>query len=106
MIDCRASELFAAGHLPGAVHLDLWGVSLIDTTDAPLRAFLQVEGSTDPCNLGRPLTAGLSKFSVTHGLMGDFVIRGYENFTSEDLITPVFSGGGGSGSGGGGPSAF
>lgn len=74
--------------------------------DAPLRAFLQVEGSTDPCNLGRPLTAGLSKFSVTHGLMGDFVIRGYENFTSEDLITPVFSGGGGSGSGGGGPSAF
>lgn len=44
VIDCRASELFAAGHLPGAVHIDLWGVSLIDTTDAPLRAFMWMIG--------------------------------------------------------------
>ena len=40
MIDLRPAEQFAAGQLPGAVHLDLWGVSLIDTSDAPLAAFM------------------------------------------------------------------
>jgi len=40
IIDLRPAEEFAAGHLPGAVHLDLWGLSLIDTSDAPLRAFM------------------------------------------------------------------
>ena len=44
VIDCRPAELFAAGHIPGAVHLDLWGVSLIDTSDAPLRAFMWMIG--------------------------------------------------------------
>ncbi|MEZ5319776.1 MAG: sulfurtransferase [Vicinamibacterales bacterium] len=39
LIDLRPAEHFARGHLPGAVHLDLWGVSLIDTSEAPLRAF-------------------------------------------------------------------
>jgi thiosulfate/3-mercaptopyruvate sulfurtransferase len=40
VLDVRAAESFAAGHLPGAVHLDLWGFSLIDTDPAPLAAFL------------------------------------------------------------------
>ncbi len=40
VIDLRPPEDFAAGHLPGAVHLDLWGVSLIDTDPAPLKAFM------------------------------------------------------------------
>jgi thiosulfate/3-mercaptopyruvate sulfurtransferase len=40
LIDLRPPEAFAAGHIPGAVHLDLWGVSLIDTDPAPLRAFM------------------------------------------------------------------
>jgi thiosulfate/3-mercaptopyruvate sulfurtransferase len=40
VLDVRAAEVFAAGHLPGAVHLDLWGFSLIDTDPAPLAAFL------------------------------------------------------------------
>ncbi len=40
VLDVRAAETFAAGHLPGAVHLDLWGFSLIDTDPAPLAAFL------------------------------------------------------------------
>lgn len=44
IIDCRPAEEFAAGHLPGAVHLDLWGVSLIDTSPAPLRAFMWMIG--------------------------------------------------------------
>ena len=40
VLDLRAPEDFATGHIPGAVHLDLWGVSLIDTDPAPLRAFM------------------------------------------------------------------
>lgn len=40
LIDLRPAEAFADGHLPGAVHLDLFGVSLIDTSQAPLEAFL------------------------------------------------------------------
>jgi thiosulfate/3-mercaptopyruvate sulfurtransferase len=42
VIDLRPADAFAAGHIPGAVHLDLFGVSLIDTDPAPLRAFLWV----------------------------------------------------------------
>ena len=40
VIDLRAPELFAGGHIPGAGHLDLWGVSLVDTDPAPLAAFM------------------------------------------------------------------
>jgi len=40
IIDLRPPEDFAGGHIPGAVHLDLWGVSLIDTDPAPLKAFM------------------------------------------------------------------
>jgi len=41
-IDLRPPEDFAAGHIPGAVHLDLWGLSLIDTDPAPLKAFMWI----------------------------------------------------------------
>jgi thiosulfate/3-mercaptopyruvate sulfurtransferase len=44
VIDARPAEQFAEGHLEGAVHLDLWGVSLIDTSAAPLRAFMWMIG--------------------------------------------------------------
>jgi xanthine/uracil/vitamin C permease (AzgA family) len=37
VIDGRPAEQFARGQIPGAVHLDVWGISLIDTSDAPLR---------------------------------------------------------------------
>ena len=40
VIDLRPTEQFSGGHLPGAAHLDLFGVSLIDTASAPLDAFL------------------------------------------------------------------
>jgi thiosulfate/3-mercaptopyruvate sulfurtransferase len=40
LIDLRPAHEYAGGHLPGAVHLDLWGLSLIDTDPAPLRTFL------------------------------------------------------------------
>jgi thiosulfate/3-mercaptopyruvate sulfurtransferase len=40
LLDVRAAEEFAAGHLPEAVHLVLWGFSLPDCEDGPLRSFL------------------------------------------------------------------
>lgn len=40
VLDVRPAEDFASGHIPTAVHVDLWGVSLIDTDPAPLRAFM------------------------------------------------------------------
>ena len=40
VLDLRPPDAYAAGHIPGAIHLDLWGVSLIDTNDAPLNAFM------------------------------------------------------------------
>lgn len=43
-IDVRPAEQFAVSRIPGAVHLDLWGVSLIDTHEAPLRAFMWMIG--------------------------------------------------------------
>ncbi len=42
LIDLRPAEAWAAGHLPGAVHLDIFGVSLTDTEPAPLRAFMWI----------------------------------------------------------------
>ena len=44
LLDLRPAETFADGHIPGAVHLDLFGVSLIDTDPAPLSAFLWMIG--------------------------------------------------------------
>jgi thiosulfate/3-mercaptopyruvate sulfurtransferase len=44
VIDARPAEEFARGQIAGAVHLDLWGVSLIDTSDAPLKAFMWMIG--------------------------------------------------------------
>ena len=42
LLDLRPAEAFAAGHIPGAAHLDLFGVSLVDTNPAPLAAFLWI----------------------------------------------------------------
>ena len=40
IFDLRPPDAYTQGHVPGAVHLDLWGVSLIDTDPAPLNAFM------------------------------------------------------------------
>lgn len=40
LIDLRPAEDFAVGHIEGSRHLDLYGVSLNDSADAPLNAFL------------------------------------------------------------------
>ena len=40
LVDVRPAEEFARGHIPGAVHFDLFGLSLVDTSDAPLKAFV------------------------------------------------------------------
>jgi thiosulfate/3-mercaptopyruvate sulfurtransferase len=40
VLDLRPPEAYTAGHVPGAIHLDLWGVSLTDTDPGPLAAFM------------------------------------------------------------------
>ncbi|MSP39367.1 MAG: sulfurtransferase [Deltaproteobacteria bacterium] len=40
IIDTRPAEDYAKGHIPGATHFDLFGLSLADTSDAPLKAFM------------------------------------------------------------------
>ena len=42
LIDVRPAEDFARGHIPGAVHFDLFGLSLVDTGEAPLKAFMHM----------------------------------------------------------------
>lgn len=42
LIDLRPAEDFCENHLPGAVHLDLFGISSIDTDPAPLKAFFWI----------------------------------------------------------------
>jgi thiosulfate/3-mercaptopyruvate sulfurtransferase len=40
LIDVRAGEDYAGGHIEGARHFDLYGLDLNDTAEAPLDAFL------------------------------------------------------------------
>ncbi len=40
LIDLRPTEDFALGHIPGAKHLDIYGVSLNNSAPEPLEAFL------------------------------------------------------------------
>jgi thiosulfate/3-mercaptopyruvate sulfurtransferase len=42
IVDTRPAEQFAQGHIPGAVHFDLFGLSLVDTSEAPLKAFMHM----------------------------------------------------------------
>ena len=39
LIDARAAVEYAQGHIPGAQSFDLFGISLSDTDEAPLKAF-------------------------------------------------------------------
>jgi thiosulfate/3-mercaptopyruvate sulfurtransferase len=42
LIDLRPAEDFSLGHIEGSKHLDIYGVSLNDSSDAPLNAFLSL----------------------------------------------------------------
>jgi thiosulfate/3-mercaptopyruvate sulfurtransferase len=42
LIDLRPAEDFALGHIPGSRHLDIYGVSLNDSSEMPLNAFLAI----------------------------------------------------------------
>ena len=67
VIDTRPAEEFARGQIAGAVHLDLWGVSLIDTNEAPLAAFTWMIGhlfSLRGVTAGRPVVT----YEATSGL--------------------------------------
>ena len=40
IIDVRPAEDYARGHIPGSTHFDLFGLSLVNTAEAPLKAFM------------------------------------------------------------------
>jgi thiosulfate/3-mercaptopyruvate sulfurtransferase len=40
VLDLRSTDQFVAGHVPGAIQMNLWGLSLADTDPAPLTAFM------------------------------------------------------------------
>lgn len=40
VLDLRPAEAYTAGHIPGAILINLWGLSLTDTDRAPLDAFM------------------------------------------------------------------
>ena len=42
LIDLRPAEDFATGHIEGSAHLDIYGINLNDSSDAPLTAFLAI----------------------------------------------------------------
>lgn len=42
IIDARPTHEYAAGHIPGAVHLDLFGISLINTHPVAFDAFMAI----------------------------------------------------------------
>lgn len=42
LVDTRPADRFAQGHIPGAIHFDLFGLSLVDTSPAPLKAFMSM----------------------------------------------------------------
>lgn len=42
LIDLRPAEDFAMGHIEGSQHLDIYGVSLSDSSEIPLKAFLAI----------------------------------------------------------------
>lgn len=42
LLDLRPAEDFALGHIEGSRHLDVYGVSLNDSSDAPLASFLAI----------------------------------------------------------------
>ncbi len=42
LIDLRPAEDFAVGHIPCSTHVDIYGVSLNDSAEAPLNSFLAI----------------------------------------------------------------
>ena len=40
IVDTRPTHEYAAAHIPGAIHLDLYSLSLNDTSERPLKAFM------------------------------------------------------------------
>lgn len=42
LLDLRPAEDFAVGHIEGSGHVDIYGVSLNDSSEAPLNAFLAI----------------------------------------------------------------
>ena len=57
LIDLRPAEDFAVGHIPGSTHVDIYGVSLNDSSEAPLNSFLTIfRVLSGSCGLSPALT--------------------------------------------------
>ena len=44
LVDTRPTHEYAAGHIPGAIHLDVFNISLADTTKGPFDSFMLMIG--------------------------------------------------------------
>jgi thiosulfate/3-mercaptopyruvate sulfurtransferase len=44
IVDARPTHEYIKGHIPGAIHLDLYSLSLNDTSEKPLKAFMWMIG--------------------------------------------------------------
>ena len=42
IVDARPTHEYVAGHIPNAIHLDLYSLSLNDTSDKPFKAFMSM----------------------------------------------------------------
>jgi thiosulfate/3-mercaptopyruvate sulfurtransferase len=74
LIDLRPAEDFALGHIEGGRHLDLYGVSLNDSSDAPLSAFLAI----------------FRNLFGTRGVSGDRPVVIYDHETGERAARAVW----------------
>jgi thiosulfate/3-mercaptopyruvate sulfurtransferase len=74
LIDLRPAEDFALGHIEGSRHLDIYGVSLSDTSEAPLSAFL----------------AMFRALFISRGVSGDRPVVIYDHETGERAARAVW----------------
>ena len=66
LVDTRATHEFAAGHIPGAINLDFFNISLADTSPRVFDAFMSMMGY----------------FMFSRGISFDKTVVLYENITS------------------------
>lgn len=74
LIDLRPAEDFSLGHIEGSRHLDLYGVSLNDSSEAPLNAFLSI----------------FNNLFGTRGVTGDKPVVIYDHETGERAARAVW----------------
>ena len=73
IVDTRPTHEYAAGHIPGAIHLDLYSLSLNDTSEKPFKAFIwTIAYLLRQRGLIRPKQSSGTKISQASAPQGDF----------------------------------